>query len=155
VPENPGLVERNWFGNGTGHTNVSQLTTLIKITEDFTGSKEKRNSGCSVLKSVAFDDIGGKPLAFLKPNRPFKRCLCLHAKIIRLTVIERSWAGAQEWDIDSSYTRDDLNLDVAKFMSEVSRYTMSRRGSIDLSQNSGHDSNFNICKGKERGQKRS
>jgi HNH endonuclease len=102
----------------------------IKLSEEYMGSQERRLLAQPFLSRITFGDLEGKQLFFRNNNRPFRSCLCLHAKLTHTVAVQKGWKGAAEWDIGSYYTREHLNLDVAHFLSEFS-IVRSGRSSIE------------------------
>jgi len=115
----------------------------VKLAEELMGTNERRIVARPIFQGMTFADLEAKPLVFLNDNRPFRRCLCLHAQVTRLAAVERGWKGAQDWAVESYYTRDDLDLNVAHFLSQISTITISARGSIEsLPDNPTNDTIF-------------
>jgi hypothetical protein len=91
----------------------------IKIAADLMGFPDDKIKAKNFFGDITFGDLEGQSLHFPNDKRPFRRCLCLHAKLTKLAAVERGWIGAAEWDIDSYYSQDHVNLDVAHFLSNV------------------------------------
>jgi len=57
--------------------------------------------------------------------------------------IEEHWDGANDWNVSEYYTDDDLDLDVAHFLTQVSTVTASGRASIEsFGANTSNDTIF-------------
>ena len=114
----------------------------VKISE-WMGSEANRLLARSVLPDTTFADLEGTNVQFLGTGRPFRRCLCFHAQVSLVHAIEEHWDGANDWNVSEYYTDDDLDLEVAHFLTQVSTVTASGRASIEsFGANTSNDAIF-------------
>ena len=82
---------------------------------------------------------------FLNEARPFRRYLCLHAQVARLAAIERGWEGSEEWELKSYYSDDNVDLNVAHFLSRLSTDYSARSSVEQLPIQTRYDTHFEIA----------
>src|SRR5579859_2088285 len=118
--------------------------TILKVKiSEWMGTEANRLLARSVLPDTTFSDLEGTQVQFVGTGRPFRRCLCFHAQVSLVHAIEEHWDGADVWNVSEYYTDDDLDLDVAHFLTQVSTVTASSRASIEsFAANTSNDAIF-------------
>jgi HNH endonuclease len=121
---------------------LDPLLKKIPVAQDLIGKEDDRKRMAGIIGAIKFEDLEGKELSFRNSSRPFRRCLCLHAQVTRRAAIEKGWQREDDWEVEGYYS-DDIRLDIARFLSQVSTYTAATRMSIDpLPEESTNDAIF-------------